>query len=363
MTRVGIAILGCEQSVAMYMPMFRYLDNGEFIAAVDIAKKKAEKARDVYGAKRAYTSIDEMLLDAEIDGVIVATPHYLHAEHVVKIAEAGKHVLCEKPMARTIDECDRIIDACDRNGVILMPAHMKRFNWCFQLATEMIQDGTLGDVAQVRTQWDTYAQGTDAPYMKHRTLGLACLGFGSHTIDLSRWWLGEVETVSAEVSIGWKGREVDDQSVMTLRHIGGQVSVHSVSLVFHKPLLEEYTIFGTEATLQMRVEGLWSYTSHLPFDMKLYRRERMVEDVTPKILDNIDDTLTRTNHFLKEMEHFCDCIINGKTPMITGEDGRKATEISNAGYLSSWKKRKVVLPLPESPDLETFFNELAGLEK
>ena len=108
------------------------------------------------------------------------------------------------------------------------------------------------------------------------------------------------------------------------------MSVHSVSLVFHKPLLEEHTIFGTEATLQMRVEGLWSYTSLTPFDMKLYRRERMVEDVTPKILDNIDDTLTRTNHFLKEMEHFCDCIVNGRTPVITGEDGRRATEISNA---------------------------------
>ena len=135
MTKAGIAILGCEQSVAMYMPMFRYLDNGEFVAAVDIAKEKAEKARDVYGAKRAYTSIDEMLLDAEIDGVIVATPHYLHAEHVVKIAEAGKHVLCEKPMARTIDECDRMIDASERNGLILMPAHMKRFNCAFNWRT------------------------------------------------------------------------------------------------------------------------------------------------------------------------------------------------------------------------------------
>ena len=78
MTKAGIAILGCEQSVAMYMPMFRYLNNGKFIAAVDIVEEKAEKARDVYGARRAYTSIDEMLLDADIDGVIVATPHYLH---------------------------------------------------------------------------------------------------------------------------------------------------------------------------------------------------------------------------------------------------------------------------------------------
>ena len=85
-----------------------------------------------------------MLLDADISGVIVATPHYLHAEHVVKIAEAGKHVLCEKPMARTIDECDRMIDACERNGVMLMPAHMKRFNWCFQLADRMIKGRDAG---------------------------------------------------------------------------------------------------------------------------------------------------------------------------------------------------------------------------
>ena len=363
MTKAGIAVLGCEQSMSMYPPMFRYAENAEFIAAVDIIKEKAEKARDMYGAKRVYTSIDEMLLDEDIDGVIVATPQYLHAEHVVKIAEAGKHVLCEKPMARTIDECDQMIEACERNGVILMPAHMKRFNRCFQLVKEMISEGQLGDVAQVRTQWDTYAQGTDSAYMKRRQWGGAALGYGSHTIDLCRWWLGEVETVSAEVSIGLKGREVDDQSVMVLRHVGGAVSVHSVSLVYHKPLLEEYTILGTEATLQMRVEGLWSYTSPLPFDMKLYKRGRLVEDVTPKILDNIDDTQRQSNHFLKEMEHFCDCIIGGKTPLITGIDGRKATEVSNAAYVSSWKKEKVALPLRESPDLEEFFTELAGLGK
>ena len=133
MRKAGLAVLGCEQSMAMYMPMFRYLENGEFIAAVDIIREKAERARDLYGAKAVYASIDEMLLDDRIDGVIIVTPHDLHAEHAVKIAAAGKHVLCEKPMARTIEECDRMIEACERNSVMLMPAHMKRFNRCFRL--------------------------------------------------------------------------------------------------------------------------------------------------------------------------------------------------------------------------------------
>ena len=348
--------------MAMYMPMFRYLENGEFIAAVDIIREKAERARDLYGAKAVYASIDEMLLDDRIDGVIIVTPHDLHAEHAVKIAAAGKHVLCEKPMARTIEECDRMIEACERNSVMLMAAHMKRFNRCFRLATQMLRDGRLGDVVQVRTQWDVPGDTTDEAYMRLPKWGCACIGYGSHTIDLCRWWLGEVETVSAELSIGLKGREVDDQSVMLLRHESGAVSLHCVSLVYHKPMIEAYTIMGTDATLQMRFEGQWSYISPMPFDMKLFQHGRLTEDLTPSIQDNIDDELRTNNHFLKEMEHFCDCIVHGKTPLASGIDGRKATEVSNAACLSSWQKEKVTLPLSQSPDLEKFFRELAGME-
>ncbi|HIC16757.1 TPA: Gfo/Idh/MocA family oxidoreductase, partial [Candidatus Poribacteria bacterium] len=122
--------------------------------------------------------------------LLSGTPVYSHSDDVIAVAESGKHVLCEKPMARTVTECDQIIQVCQQNGIILMVAFMKHYNKCFLQAKQMIENGDLGCVFQVRVDWS---------FLSHPggwrdslpTWGGIYQDHGSHAIDLCRWWLGE----------------------------------------------------------------------------------------------------------------------------------------------------------------------------
>ena len=104
----------------MYGPIFKYLSNGEFTAAMDPNKTRLERVKRLYHPKELYTEVDEMLKKADIEAVIIGSPVFLHKEQVIKAAEAGKHVLCEKAMARTIEECDEMIEVYEENKVTLM---------------------------------------------------------------------------------------------------------------------------------------------------------------------------------------------------------------------------------------------------
>ena len=90
-------------------------------------RAKAESFAERHGAKRFYTDIDDLLADDELNAIYIATHPYLHCEHTLRVAEAGKHILCEKPMAMTIEECQRMVDACHNANVTLMLAYYRNF--------------------------------------------------------------------------------------------------------------------------------------------------------------------------------------------------------------------------------------------
>ena len=358
MNKVKLGIVGCGSTTrCMYGPIFKYLENGKFVAASDIEEEHARWAQNMYQANEIYTDRDQMLDDANIDAVIVGTPVYSHLDDVIAIAESGKHVLCEKPMARTVAECDEMIQACEHNGVILMVAFMKRFNKCFLQAKQMIEKGDLGRVFQVRVDWS---------FLSHpggwrdslSTWGGIYQDHGSHAIDLCRWWLGEIETVSGEIDIIMKKREVEDRAVAMFRHHGGAVSLHHMTRISHKPIVELYEIMGTEGALQIEFKSTWSFTSTEPFQMTLFRDGKTTTDVTPYNQGNLDDELRSNAQYLMELSHFCDCVLNQLKPHTSGWDGRIAIEVINAVYLSSRNQKKVRIPLAKEVDLPSEFIRL-----
>lgn len=356
--KVKLGIVGCGATVScMYGPVFKYLDNGEFLAAMDVDKEQLEIARDMYGAKRLYSNLDEMLKDSDIEGVIIGTPVFEHENNVIKLAKAGKHILCEKPLARDIDECDRMIKVCESSKVLLMTAFMKRFNKCFRRAKEIIESGELGDVFQVRVCWDCYTDHDSGWRDRLPTLGGVFQDHGSHVIDLCRWWLGEIIEVSGMINRISESRDIEDQAVAVYRHENGGISFLHLTRVCHRGHDELYEIYGTKGMLTIRSRD-WSCTRVEPFEMNIYVNGHTVKNITPRNDWNIDRELKNNNHFLKELEHFCDCIINKKTPVLVGEDGRKAIEVVNATYLSSHRSERIRLPLKKAPELEEIFKSL-----
>ncbi|MBC7260379.1 MAG: Gfo/Idh/MocA family oxidoreductase, partial [Chloroflexi bacterium] len=297
--------------------------------------------------------------------VIIASPPQFHCEHVVLAAEAGKDVLCEKPMAPTMEECRKMIAACQQAGRILMVGYMKRYNKCFQRVAELISAGLLGKVFTCRINWDDCAGLGDLGM--RGALGTGGGQFqdhGPHTVDLCRWWFGEVVEVQGIVDIIASARQVEDVVVAILRHETGVTSVHQMTHVNHRGPIEVYEICGSQGTLL--IEADWqTNTNSEPLRIYLYRSAPrtgpgnkaplQITDYTPANLWSPQEELERHWQYLQELKEFCDCIVTRRTPRSTGLDGLKGIEVVNALYLASLEGHAVRLPLEHSPDFAEAF--------
>ncbi|RLF92937.1 hypothetical protein DRN52_07225 [Thermococci archaeon] len=362
MKKVGLGIIGCGWAARdLYEPAFRFLKNGRVVAVMDINESKAKFLKELYGVPRYYTDLDDMLRDKEVEAVVVLTPPHHHLEPVVKSAEAGKHVYCEKPMAPTVQEADRMIEACRRNKVKFMIAFMKRFNKSFRFVKKLIDEDRLGSVFELRARWDNARVGKMSE-TQYRLKLISGGGFlqedGSHPLDICRWWLGDVEEVNAYVAIIAPDRhETDDMACVTMRHKSGAISTLHITMITHTKGEESYELYGTKGTLIMK----WLYHSSRspePALIHLYRNSREVQDLTLSSSWNPLQELRDNWQYLRELEHFCECILHDKEPYCTGEDGRAVVEIVNAAYISAWKHERIRLPLKVTPDLKEFFIEL-----
>ena len=357
-----MGIIGCGWAARdLYEPAFRFLKNGRVVAVMDINESKAKFLKELYGVPRYYTDLDDMLRDKEVEAVVVLTPPHHHLEPVVKSAEAGKHVYCEKPMAPTVQEADRMIEACRRNRVKFMIAFMKRFNKSFRFVKKLIDEDQLGSVFELRARWDNARVGKMSE-TQYRLKLISGGGFlqedGSHPLDICRWWLGDVEEVNAYVAIIAPDRhETDDMACVTMRHKSGAISTLHITMITHTKGEESYELYGTKGTLIMK----WLYHSSRspePALIHLYRNSREVQDLTLSSSWNPLQELRDNWQYLRELEHFCECILHDKEPYCTGEDGRAVVEIVNAAYISAWKHERIRLPLKVTPDLKEFFIEL-----
>ena len=357
-----MGIIGCGWAARdLYEPAFRFLKNGRVVAVMDINESKAKFLKELYGVPRYYTDLDDMLRDKEVEAVVVLTPPHHHLEPVVKSAEAGKHVYCEKPMAPTVQEADRMIEACRRNKVKFMIAFMKRFNKSFRFVKKLIDEDRLGSVFELRARWDNARVGKMSE-TQYRLKLISGGGFlqedGSHPLDICRWWLGDVEEVNAYVAIIAPDRhETDDMACVTMRHKSGAISTLHITMITHTKGEESYELYGTKGTLIMK----WLYHSSRspePALIHLYRNSREVQDLTLSSSWNPLQELRDNWQYLRELEHFCECILHDKEPYCTGEDGRAVVEIVNAAYISAWKHERIRLPLKVTPDLKEFFIEL-----
>jgi UDP-N-acetylglucosamine 3-dehydrogenase len=165
---------------------------------------------------RATASAEDLYNDASIDVIVVASPTYLHAQHAIAVAEAGKHVFCEKPLARTLEEADAIVEACHRAKVTLGVGHVVRFFPEYRQAKALIDGGVLGRPGLATFTRGTFPVGkTRAWYMDDGKSGRVLLDLMLHDLDTARWWFGEPELVHARTVGGSGGL---DYALATLRY-------------------------------------------------------------------------------------------------------------------------------------------------
>jgi UDP-N-acetylglucosamine 3-dehydrogenase len=340
MSKLKVAVIGCG-SIAKFRHLPEYHVNSEVeIAAVcDIVAERAEKMAAQYGAKAFTDYLDVVNLDG-IDAVSVCLPNYLHAPVSIAALNAGKHVLCEKPMATSQEEAEAMIQAAKANNKKLMIAHNQRFVTSHQKAKEIIEQGKLGKIYSFKTTfghpgpegWSI--DGAGSWFFNKEQAFIGAMGdLGVHKADLMRYLLGEFTEVGAFIETNAKqNTDVDDNAVCILRTESGIIGTLAASWAYVSGGDNSTIIYGEKGTLRLEADPEYSLIEE-------YRDGSVVYHKLDKIQTNEDGGQT-TSHVI---DHFVGSILENKEPLITGEEGMKSLQIILAAIESQETKRIISL--------------------
>ncbi|MBN1348484.1 Gfo/Idh/MocA family oxidoreductase [candidate division KSB1 bacterium] len=312
--------------------------NASLVAVMDIDRKKAAEVAQKYGGVKRYFREKDLLSDPDIDAVYIATATYLHKEQTCMAAIAGKHVLCEKPMAMTLIECEEMIDACRKNRVKLMLGYMMRFHAIRQVIKRMVDDGKLGKIVLARAQLSCWYPPIAGAWRQKLELGGggSLIDMGTHCIDLLEMFVGKASKINCFVANAVHAYESEDSAIALLEFENGAHGV--VDSYFNIPCESSENrleIYGTRGSIM--ASGTIGQASD---GEAIARPESIVEDydALQTGIDASGGVLLKpelVNIYQAEIEHFSECIEKDRTPWITGEAGMRNLKLVLAGYESA----------------------------
>ncbi len=302
------------------MPAINMAQDNELRALMVRDIERARKLAQEHNARAYYDSVDDLISDPEVDAVHVATPVYLHCEHVIKSAVHGKHVLCEKPMAMNVDECRRMIEACEQNKVLLEVAFTLRFHPCFHKIRNIVNDGKLGKIVQARASLLKSYDIAEGLWRRNPSMsgGGVLMDMGVHAVDLLSFIFGDVSKVAMFANSNTKNWEVEETATLLLQMQNGANAVADVSFVvpYSDITLE---IYGTEGTLL-----LYNGQGYQEYNLKLFVNNEVKEEFIPT-----------QNLYKNLIEHFNRCLKGEEPPISPGIAGLKNIQIITSAYDSS----------------------------
>ena len=358
---LGFGIVGCGMIGHFHARAIGAMQGGHLECAFDLRAEAAEKLAAEYGVK-AYSNYADFLKHPGLDVVTIGTPSGSHLDPAIGAAEAGKHVICEKPVEVTLERIDAMIAACRKNGVILAGVHQRRFFDSVKEFKGAIDAGRLGQItlADAYVKWyrtqQYYDQGGWRGTWKLDGGG-ALMNQAIHTIDQLYYLVGEVESVCAFAGLKAHERiEVEDTAVAILRFKNGALGVieGSTAAFSNKGHGAEVHVCGSEGSIFMKDKSItvWDFKTPLPGDaavLETYgdKGAAGVGAADPKAINFVD----HKNVF----EDAAKAIREGREPAINGEQSRKSVEIILAIYDSALAGGKpVTLPLKRTPELRRF---------
>jgi 1,5-anhydro-D-fructose reductase (1,5-anhydro-D-mannitol-forming) len=309
MTTVRWGILGCgDVAEKKSGPALYKAEGSELVAVMRRDLAKAEDFARRHGAKRAYRTVEELLADAEVDAVYIATPPYLHQEQTIAAAQAGKHVLVEKPMALNVAECEAMIAACQEADVRLHVAYYRRFYPKFVAAKGILERGEIGTVVGARLLMCSRSVGGGWRIEPTVSGGGHFLDVGSHRLDMLQYLLGDAAEI-AGFAENLPGRHVaENDVVLALRMTKGAL----VSAGFHYETQSRYDlleIYGTAGTLTFD-----------PFDGETFT-------VRADGQETVHAYPNPTPSHLPFIQALVEVYNGAAIPHVTGEEGAKTTRI------------------------------------
>ena len=310
----------------------------KFVAAYDVDENKLKNVSK-FSKLETYTNL-EVFLKSDIDAVLVLVPHYLHKDIVVAVAEAGKHVICEKPMATTLEECDEMIAASKKAGVKFMIAENHRFLPAHRLIKDFIDRDFIGDVFLGRAYEGAYVSSEHFlnpniwPFTYAKGGGGVVADQGVHKFTLLNWLLGEVDSAQCWLSktVNSPPSKGEDTAIVLLRYKCGAVITVDVSSVTVHPPTNRLELHGTKGTILE--DHAWEkpiqiLTSHEDAQQKGEFYSPSVEHGPfPKYYEI---------SMGKEDAYFAECILEDKEPEFAPEEAKEGVAVVLLAYLSAKK--------------------------
>ena len=330
---LNFALVGCGRIAKRHSELLGLgqIDGGRLSAVCDIDKEKADRIGEQFSVP-AFDDMHKMMQSAPVDVVVVLTESGNHAANVVELAEYGKHVVVEKPMALTLDDADAMINACDRAGVKLFVVKQNRFNVPVVKLREALEAGRFGKLVlgTVRVRWCR----TQAYYEQASWRGTWAMDGGvltnqaSHHVDMLEWMLGDVESVFAKSTTALVDIEAEDTAVVVLKFRNGALGIiEATTATRPKDLEGSISILGEKGSVEVAGFAVnqmktWMFTEPAEDDAEVMERYSV----------NPPNVYGFGHHAY--YEHVVDCINHDKQHLVDGLEGRRSIELINAIYES-----------------------------
>jgi len=347
--RVGIGVLSHAHGHAnVYCEVMQGFEDVELVASWDDNVERGREMAQRYGLE-FRPDPEDVLGDPKIDAVIVTTETNRHAEFVERAAAAGKHILCQKPMATTLEDCDRIVEAVRRYGVKFSMAFQMRHDPVNKKMKELLDQGAVGRVAVVRRRHcinvllnPAFVSGPSRWHVDPVANVGMFFDDAVHAADWFYWMLGDAHSVMAEIDNVVTDVAPDDNGVAVMRFDGGEIGIllNSSTTVAAVATTE---IYGDEGTIVQDYGDAPSTAAPRPADavpLRMIRRgeTRWTEFKLPIPQSQRERIAAVPRPFINYV-----CGLTDET--VSAEEGRKSVEMVLAAYRSAAEGRRVVLPL------------------
>ncbi len=347
MSRINVGVIGL--GIGWYhLRSYKEIKDVNVAAIVDIDKEALNRVGDEYGIKKRFTDYKKMLKLKEIDAVSVCTPNYLHAQHVLDTLNAGKHVLCEKPLANTVANGKKIVEAVKKQKKVFMLALNNRYRIDTNYIKSLIDNGELGDIYFGKAGW---IRRKGIPGLggwftqKAKAGGGPVIDIGVHAFDLIWWLMGRPEPVSVSSAIydniepkddflaDWSTpvkngkHDVEDFGAAFMRFKNGSSLFLEASWASHIK----------QETMYLGLQGTKGGISLKPFEFYKHMNGQAVNIQ----IEDQENVFKKKESLTIEIEHFLDCIKNDKQPLTSIDDGFTVLKILDMIYSSGEKGKEV----------------------
>ncbi len=300
-------------------PAIQASRNGKLVAVASRDEARARAFAEEGGIPCAHGSYEALLDDAGVDAVYIPLPNSLHREWTVRAAEAGKHVLCEKPLALTEVECHEMRSAAEANGVKLMEAFMYRFHPRTERVIEMVQSGALGDTRMIQSGFTFRLTKPNNIRLDATLGGGALMDVGCYCVNVSRTVAGR-EPIEVQATAEWTPGGVDEQLVGTLRFGMGLSAQFDCALTMERR--ESCEVSGTDGYLTVP-NAFLPGTDDAPIHETRGRKPQIVH------------TVGGADEYRLMVEHFADCVIDDRPPRYSVDEAALNMRVIEALYRSA----------------------------